>query len=71
MSAVSPDIMSAAVRVLQDIDDLVGQSEGVAGLHLNGEMAEWDSLLSGGKFGAWLESIEDLRAAINNAQVTA
>ena len=54
--------LAEAVEVIhalrKDIDDLVGNSTGVAGLHMNGDVADWDSLLPGGCFGAWLGSVE-------------
>jgi len=40
----------AAVRAL------INESEGVAGLHLNGEVASWDSLQQGGQYEEWLEA---------------
>lgn len=63
-------LIDAASIVLHDIDALVSNSEGVAGLHMNGEVADWQSLMAGGSFGSWLESVEDLRAALP-APVTA
>jgi hypothetical protein len=57
-------MVEAAKAVLHDIDDLVASSEGVAGLHMNGQVADWESLLDGGEFGAWLSSPEVLRAAL-------
>ncbi len=43
----------------QAIDDLVRNSEGVAGLHQNGEMAPWDELLTGGRFEEWLAVFDE------------
>ena len=37
--------------------DLINESEGVAGLHRNGDVAEWDSLISG-NFSAWLSKFD-------------
>lgn len=67
-SAKSDPVIAASKRVLHDIDDLVANSEGVAGLHMNGEVADWESLMAGGAFGAWLESVEILRAAMPEAK---
>ena len=64
MDANITTLTEAAARVLHDIDDIVANSEGVAGLHMNGEVAEWHSLMSGGSFEAWLRSVEVLRAAL-------
>jgi hypothetical protein len=41
-------------RVVRDFDDLIKASTGVAGLHLNGEVADWESLRTGGQFEEWL-----------------
>ena len=54
----------ASAHVLHDIDDLVANSEGVTGLHRNGDVAEWSDILEGGSFEAWLRSVETLRAAL-------
>lgn len=36
------------------VSTLINESEGVAGLHLNGDIASWDSLQTGGRFEDWL-----------------
>ena len=36
------------------VQDLIDNSEGVSGLHLNGDIAEWHTLLEGGRFEEWL-----------------
>lgn len=58
------EVVNALRALRKDIDDLVNQSQGVAGLHMNGDVAEWDSLLPGGTFGAWLASVEDADAVL-------
>ena len=58
------DLAKAAIAALHDIDDLVANSEGVSGLHMNGDMAPWSEIMDGGAFGAWLQSVERLREAI-------
>lgn len=63
-AGVVAELVEAAEHVLRDIDDLVASSEGVAGLHMNGDVADWQSLLDGGSFGSWLSSPERLRAAL-------
>ena len=57
-------LAKAAIAALHDIDDLVANSEGVSGLHLNGDMAPWSEIMDGGAYGAWLQSVERLREAI-------
>jgi len=65
LTARVAELEEAGGRVLHDIDDLATHSEGVAGLHQNGDIAPWDSLFAGGNFEAWLMSIETLRAALS------
>lgn len=48
-------------RLIQEIYDLMGDSDGVAGLHLNGDIALWDSLLEGGEYSEWLETLSEMR----------
>lgn len=70
-AAIQPDpeasqaaLAKAAIAALRDIDDIVANSEGVSGLHLNGDMAPWSEIMDGGAYGAWLQSVERLREAI-------
>ena len=71
LDAIQPDpearqaaLAAAVIAALHDIDDLVANSKGVSGLHLNGDMAPWSELMDGGAYGAWLQSVERLREAI-------
>ena len=57
-------LVKAAGDALQQLDDLIANSEGVAGLHKNGDVADWESLMDGGAFGEWLYKLEELRAAL-------
>ena len=36
------------------VDVLMNESEGVSGLHLNGDIAPWDELRAGGRYEGWL-----------------
>jgi hypothetical protein len=40
---------------IEAVNALMRESEGVAGLHRNGDIAPWDELLAGGRFGCWLK----------------
>ena len=51
-------------RVLGAIENLMQESTGVVGLHLNGDIATWNSLTEG-QFGNWLEAISTARAALD------
>ena len=44
---------------LNAVVDLIDNSTGVAGLHQNGEVAEWDSILAGGHFEEWLIDLSE------------
>jgi len=57
-------LVEATKAFIHDVDDLIANSEGVSGLHMNGDVADWESLLPGGLFGAWLVSIDEFRAAL-------
>jgi len=48
------------VEILHKVDDLMTDSVGVAGLHMNGDLAPWDSLLTGGFFEDWLLGFTEL-----------
>jgi len=39
---------------LEAVNELINNSYGVQGLHLNGDTAIWEELLQGGSFEAWL-----------------
>lgn len=52
-----------AARLVDELDGLVGESDGVSGLHRNGDVATWDELLPGGRFER-LSSLDELRAAL-------
>ena len=42
-------VVKAAAKVDKAMRDLIAESTGVCGLHLNGDDASWDSLLRGGQ----------------------
>lgn len=66
------DAYKAAVdegaKLLDDLRDLMQQSTGVAGLHLNGDLAEWDTLTAGGRCEEWLLAIEVFSEAMQAAR---
>lgn len=49
---------------LSEVATLMDESEGVAGLHLNGDVAPWSELRSGGRFEAWLLGFDEARALL-------
>jgi len=52
-------------KVIIQMERLVLESEGVAGLHQNGDLAPWSELFEGGQFEDWLESLPKAVAMIN------
>lgn len=36
------------------VAELIAESDGAAGLHMNGDVAPWPTLLEGGHFESWL-----------------
>jgi hypothetical protein len=58
----------AAGQLVADLDALISDSKGVAGLHLNGDVAPWDDLCEGGRFESWLSSLEQLRRILDRVK---
>lgn len=55
--------LEGALRdLLGDVDGLINETQGVDGLHLNGDMAPWSELLDEGQF-PWLH-LEPARRAL-------
>lgn len=52
------EVLAAFRQLTKDISELIGLSEGVYGLHLNGDPSPWSDLLSGGRYEEWLASLE-------------
>lgn len=46
-------------RITEAIHALIAESVGVVGLHMNGDVAEWEELLPGGRFEDWLMALEE------------
>jgi len=60
-----PTPREALARLIFDIKALAAESEGVAGLHQNGDVAPWSDLLEGGEFSPWLgDAIANAREAL-------
>jgi hypothetical protein len=58
-------IRAALERLLSDIQALSDSSQGIDGLHLNGDCAPWVELLEGGHYSSWLgDAIAEARTAL-------
>lgn len=64
----TPPVLEVAKEALENLvaslDALIADSEGVYGLHLNGDPAPWSELTEGGRFEDWLIALEPARAAL-------
>lgn len=55
------ETVALARDLISHLEELMSESAGVAGLHRNGDLAPWDSLIEGGDFDEWLSSFNALR----------
>lgn len=51
---------------IQAVRAVIDASEGVSGLHLNGDTAEWEDLLVGGYLEDWLIDFSEAEEIISN-----
>lgn len=63
-AAAGEDLLEALRHLVNDVRDLMANSTGAAGLHLNGDVADWGWLEHNG---GWLESLGVAEAAIAKA----
>lgn len=54
-------LVNTMQKLVDDLDALIAESEGVYGLHRNGDGAPWGELTKGGRFEEWLSSLDDAR----------
>jgi hypothetical protein len=47
------------LRLKYDLNVLIDESYGVSGLHLNGAVAPWSDLLTGGRYEEWLMILDE------------
>lgn len=64
-----PDFRDICAGMLHDFDDLVQNSDGVAGLHRNGDIADWHSLTEGSDL-MWAGQFARARAALKAVPAT-
>lgn len=60
------DFASHLARVIEDVRQLIDSSDGVAGLHKNGEIATWGGLTEGGRLEDWLVSLDEAADCLEN-----
>lgn len=54
---------AALRRGIGAVAELIDNSSGVAGLHLNGDTATWGELRTGGRFEEWLREFDEAQEA--------
>lgn len=65
--ATAPRLYKALHTLLDELSALMGNSAGVAGLHMNGDLAPWAELEPGGQF-EHLGSIDEAFSALAEAR---
>ena len=53
------DIFIKLALGINAVANLIDNSTGVEGLHLNGDIAPWNELRTGGRFESWLVDFDD------------
>lgn len=66
MTELETKLLAQIKGLLSDIEGLMGESSGVYGLHLNGDVSPWDELDEGGRFER-LTHLSSARSAIAEA----
>lgn len=61
---VAEEMAGALGELVESVDNLITDSDGVYGLHLNGDPAPWGELTQGGRFEEWLIALESARPAL-------
>ena len=51
------ELVAHCESLTNDLVTLIGNSTGVCGLHLNGDIAEWSEIMDGGRCEGWLSSL--------------
>ena len=57
------------LKGLHAVSSLMNESYGVTGLHLNGDVAPWSDLRSGGKYEGWLHEFDAAIADDNKTKL--
>ena len=62
-------VLRSLIDGLRAVEGLINDSHGVDGLHLNGDVAPWDELRTGGAFEDWLKDFDAALAAVSASRV--
>lgn len=66
--AMNRELLEVLKRVVFDLNELSNNSDGVIGLHRNGDIARWSSLRSCGFNEGWLLSIDEAEGTIEKME---
>ena len=66
--AINKELLEALKRVVFDLNELSNNSDGVSGLHQNGDIAKWSSLRSGGFNEGWLLRVDEAECVIEKME---
>ena len=58
------EMAEALEKAIRSVSELIGYSRGVDGLHLNGNVATWESLRTGGVFEEWLLEFDEAQEVL-------
>lgn len=61
-------LVEACLKGIAAVRTLINSSHGVAGLHLNGDLATWAELEEGGQFEAWLTDFNKAEQTLANVE---
>ncbi len=67
MTELEQRLLKALKNLLSDVEGLMGESSGVYGLHLNGDVSPWSEIDEGGRFER-LSNLSEARAVIEEAE---
>lgn len=67
LEKAAPELLEALKELLSSVEELSAQSDGVAGYHLNGDLAEWADLMDDGAFYQVID-LKSARDAIAKAE---
>jgi len=62
--------LAVARKGLEAVASLMDESQGVGGLHMNGDFAPWSELRTGGRFEEWLVAFDDALNAARGSNIS-
>ena len=66
--ASNDEILEALKMLTYSLEDLIQNSDGVAGLHQNGDIASWNDITLGGRFEGWLMAFDEAKELLEKLE---